>query len=107
MGERKKRYTYADNAELCKRWQTGDKEAGDALCVANKGLVNEIALKYSVKYGSNWYEDFCQEGMIGLLEAAKKYEPELGAFSTCRKQKWSGFLVCGFNSDTPSRSTFR
>ena len=82
MGKRKKRYTYADNAELCKRWQTGDKEAGDALCVANKGLANEIALKYSAKYGDVWYEDFCQEGMIGLLEAAKKYEPELGAFST-------------------------
>lgn len=80
--KKKKQYTHADNAELCKMYQSGDKEAGNALCIVNKGLVHEIALKYAAKYGGDWYDDFFQEGMMGVLEAASKYNDELGAFST-------------------------
>lgn len=81
--DKKKNYTFKDNQELCLEWQKGDKEAGDMLCIVNANLVAKTASSYADRFGKDLYQDFYQEGMIGLLEAAKKYDPDVGAtFST-------------------------
>lgn len=78
----KEKYTYADNAKLCEKWKAGDKEAGERLCILNNGLVAQTAARFAEKYGLDLYDDLYQEGMIGMLEAAKKYDSAQGSFST-------------------------
>lgn len=82
MGKRKK-YSYKDNKELCLEWQKGNKDAGNMLCIVNASLISKTARLFAKKCGQDLYDDFYQEGMIGLLEAAKKYDPSFEAeFST-------------------------
>lgn len=79
----KKRFSYKDNKELCLAWQKGDKEAGNQLCLVNDHLISKVAGTFAKKYGQDLYDDFYQEGMIGLLEAAKRYDLSFDAeFST-------------------------
>ncbi len=48
----------------------------------NFGLVVNIAREYSYKKGrESYYDDFFQEGVIGLLRAIPGYNPEKGEFS--------------------------
>lgn len=82
MGKEKKCYSYQDNQELIIRFQNGDQSALDAICRCNSGLVSKMAHKYAAATHIP-YDDFYQEGMIGLIQAAKKFDPEReGAFST-------------------------
>src|ERR1043165_1219541 len=46
------------------------------------GLVQSQARTFKLYSGSTTYEDLVQAGCIGLMEAAKRYDPERGAFST-------------------------
>lgn len=74
--------SYQDNAELIRKFQEGNQNALDAVCRCNSGLVGRMAQKYAVATGLP-YDDFYQEGMIGLIQAAKKFDPDHGAsFST-------------------------
>jgi RNA polymerase primary sigma factor len=75
------RLTFEQEKELSKRALTGDKKAVDTLVECNLLLVVSIAKKY---HGCGLpLLDLIQEGNIGLMTAAKKYDGEKGfRFST-------------------------
>lgn len=77
-------YTYKDNPELCKKLQDGDNNAAELICCVNMSLARKCADNAARIYGQDWdwRNDFLQEALIGILEAAGKYNAELGAFST-------------------------
>jgi len=64
----------ATNEALCARIKSGDSGAEDALLKQNQGLVYSIARRYTRTPGD--LEDLAQEGNIGLLEAARRFDPE-------------------------------
>ena len=78
----KRRYTYNDNPELCRRFQDGDKSAAEILCRVNMQLARKCADNAARIYGNGWRDDFLQEALIGILDAAGRYDAKLGAFST-------------------------
>ena len=70
-----------EEREIAERIQMHDKDAEQALVVANLRLVVKIALDY-YSYHLNIL-DLIQEGNVGLLRAVQKYDPERGTrFST-------------------------
>ncbi len=62
----------------------------NALALANRGLVGAIARGYGTAMS---FEDLFQEGMIGLIMAAERYEPGLGRFSTYAAW-WIRHAIC-------------
>lgn len=79
-----KHYTYDDTAELCRKIQEyGDQDAMGAMVQIHNGLVYSIADKFFHSGSSTLdKDDFVQVGRIGLLRAAKLYDPSIGSFST-------------------------
>lgn len=74
--------TAAEEIELGKRAMEGDKEAKDMLVEANLRLVVYIARKYTVNQSLSLL-DLIQEGNLGLIEAANRYDYTKGfKFST-------------------------
>jgi RNA polymerase primary sigma factor len=66
-----------DNESLVKLYQEGNKQALDELVENNKGIVYKIANKYyTEKTNSIDVDDLIQEGYLGLMAAAKKYNPD-------------------------------
>jgi RNA polymerase sigma-32 factor len=59
---------------LARRWQAGEAGAGDRLIRASLPFVIAIALEYR-QWGTP-IEDLIQQGNLGLLKAAKKFDPE-------------------------------
>lgn len=97
----KPKVTEAEWAAACgtsvpnlRRWMVRGRQAREILCHANVGLVTSIAKKhyYTVKAATQagggvgtilTLADMIQEGNLGLMEAAERYEPERGwRFST-------------------------
>lgn len=69
-----------DERELVIRCQSGDTAASHELVLRHRPLVLSIAKRYQ-----HWHilEDLVQEGFLGLLEAAKRFDPSKGVrFST-------------------------
>jgi RNA polymerase sigma-32 factor len=58
--------------ELARRWKAGDKRAGDRLVTACLPFVISIALEYR-RWGIP-LEDIVQQGNLGLLHAASKFD---------------------------------
>ena len=77
---RSRRPTGARNRELCLRWQAGDRRAGDALCEENACLIRALARRHPC--AGLAFEDLVQEASLGLLHAARRYDPTRGEFST-------------------------
>lgn len=79
------------NEELVNEYQHGNEKALEELCKANTGLVRSIVKDYRAVYSGECgsreavtsSDDVAQYGYIGLIQAAKDYEPDRGAaFST-------------------------
>lgn len=63
------------NESLCLLIQSGDQQAKQDICIKNERLVKKVADKYVGAYGNDMSrEDLIQEGYIGLLTAAEKYD---------------------------------
>ena len=74
--------TPAEEVELSKRIERGDLEAKDRLVTSNLRLVVSIARKYQ-NVGELALLDLIQEGMLGLIRAAEKFDWRKGfRFST-------------------------
>jgi RNA polymerase sigma-32 factor len=73
--------------ELTRRWRAGDKRAGDKLVTACLPFVISIALEYR-RWGVP-LEDIIQQGNIGLLRAAAKFD--LG--KDCRLATYAAYWI--------------
>jgi RNA polymerase primary sigma factor len=73
--------SHREEVDLGRRARTGDREARRRLVEKNLRLTVSVAKKYR---GQGLpFEDLIQEGNIGLIKAADKYDPEKGTrFST-------------------------
>lgn len=77
------------NDSLIKRYREGDKQALNELIENNQGLVHHALKSFKWAYNSHpkydeiiSYDDFFQEGVMGLYSCVDGYDPEKGAFST-------------------------
>lgn len=68
--------------------QSGDEQARQDLCVKNRGLVEKFAARYEKFFSSQLtFEDLVQEGTIGMLKAAERFDfSRESAFSTYATQ---------------------
>lgn len=73
--------------ELAIRWRSGDRDAGRRLIEACLPFVMTIALEYR-RWGLPM-EDIVQEGNIGLLKAAERFDPERG----CRLATYAAYWI--------------
>ena len=82
--DRKPREIKVPNKFLIRRIQNGDEQARQDLCVKNSGLVGKFAVKYIKNFPCKLtLEDLMQEGFIGMLRAAEKFDfSKDTAFST-------------------------
>lgn len=71
------------NEQLVSEYRNGDSSALTALCEQNRGLVANIARGFT---GNR--EDLFQSGMIGIIEAANKFDAENGAKFTTYASYW-------------------
>ncbi len=70
-----------ENIELLCRIRSGDKKALDILVDQNLGLVKKAA-RHFIGRGAE-YEDLVQIGVIGMIKAARSFDPSFGTvFST-------------------------
>jgi RNA polymerase sigma-32 factor len=73
--------------ELARRWRAGDRRAGDRLVRASLPLVLGIATEYR-RWGVP-LEDVVQQGNIGLLRAAAKFDPS----KECRLATYAAYWI--------------
>src|SRR5262245_18636574 len=64
--------TAADELRLARRIERGDLAARDELVTANLRLVSSLAARYQGRGVP--FEDLAQEGTVGLLRAAEKFD---------------------------------
>lgn len=75
--------TRRQELSLARRARAGDERAKKELVERNLRLVVYVAKKYRAASPGLPFEDLVQEGNLGLIHAAKKFDPELGhRFST-------------------------
>src|SRR5262245_14961304 len=73
--------------DLADRFRRGDREAGRRLIEACLPFVMTIALEYR-RWGLPM-EDIVQEGNIGLLKAAERFDPDRG----CRLATYAAYWI--------------
>ena len=81
---RQPREIKASNKTLIRWIQEGDEQARQDLCVKNSGLVGKFAVKCKKKFADKLdLEDLMQEGYMGLIKAAERFDFSKGTeFST-------------------------
>ncbi|MBK8259698.1 MAG: sigma-70 family RNA polymerase sigma factor [Polyangiaceae bacterium] len=79
--------TPAEEHELALRWRQGDRDAGQKMIEACLPFVMTIALEYR-RWGLP-LEDIVQEGNIGLLKAADRFDPSRG----CRLATYAAYWI--------------
>ena len=67
--------------------QSGDEQARQDLCIKNRGLVEKFAARYEkLIHTQLTFEDLTQEGFVGMLKAAEKFdfgkETEFSTYAT-------------------------
>lgn len=73
--------------DLAKRWRAGDKRAGEKIVQACLPFVIGIALEYR-RWGIP-LEDIIQQGNVGLLRAAQKFDPD----RECRLATYAAYWI--------------
>ena len=73
--------------DLARKWAEGDARAGEKLTVACLPFVIRIALEYR-RWGVP-LEDIVQQGNLGLLRAARKFDPE----RECRLVTYAAYWI--------------
>lgn len=73
--------------DLAKRWRAGDKRAGERIVEACLPFVVSIALEYR-RWGVP-LEDIIQQGNLGLLKAAQKFDPA----RDCRLATYAAYWI--------------
>jgi RNA polymerase sigma-32 factor len=73
--------------DLANRYRAGDREAGRALIEACLPFVITVALEYR-RWGLPM-EDIVQEGNLGLLKAAERFDPDRG----CRLATYAAYWI--------------
>lgn len=73
--------------ELAKRWKEGDQRAGKTIIEACLPFVVSIALEYR-RWGVP-LEDIIQQGNLGLLKAASKFDPK----KECRLATYAAYWI--------------
>ena len=73
--------------QLARRWRAGDRAAGDKLVTACLPFVISIALEYR-RWGVP-LEDIIQQGNLGLLRAATKFDPA----RDCRLATYAAYWI--------------
>jgi RNA polymerase sigma-32 factor len=73
--------------DLARRWIAGDERAGEQIVLACLPFVISIALEYR-RWGVP-LEDIVQQGNLGLLRAAKKFDPE----RDCRLATYAAYWI--------------
>jgi RNA polymerase sigma-32 factor len=76
QAERQPQLDRDEELALARRYRVGDRDAGDRLVSAHLRSVVKMAQKYR-GYGI-YLSDLIAEGSIGLLEAARRFEPDRG-----------------------------
>lgn len=84
-----------EEQELAKRIQEGDLSARNRLVEANLPFVLKIAGKYSRYCKKFSLTDLIEEGNLGLIRAAEKFDPSLGRFLTYARF-WIAVRVSNF-----------
>ena len=67
---------------ICREEKLPDRQSLERLCQEHQGFVRKRAWRWVSTDGSNHrrdFDDLLQWGFLGLLEAAKRYQPEKGA----------------------------
>jgi len=72
---------------LARRWIAGDTQAGEQIVLACLPFVISIALEYR-RWGVP-LEDIVQQGNLGLLRAAKKFDPD----KECRLATYAAYWI--------------
>lgn len=98
-----------ENEKLVQLYQLGDEDVLNQLLEQNKGIINKMVNRYYIKSNSYDREDLFQEGSIGLMIAAEKYDfnnPKKAMFITYAvnwiNQKVSRFLTQKNTNDETS-----
>ncbi len=73
--------------DLCRLWQGGDRKAGERLVCASWAFVVSIATEYR-RWGIP-IEDLAQQGTIGFLRAATKFDPS----KACRLTTYAAYWI--------------
>ncbi|MEO6417947.1 MAG: sigma-70 family RNA polymerase sigma factor, partial [Polyangiaceae bacterium] len=73
--------------DLARKWIAGDKRAGEKIVEACLPFVISIALEYR-RWGIP-LEDIIQQGNLGLLRAAKKFDPD----RECRLATYAAYWI--------------
>lgn len=84
---REAREIKTSNKILIRLIQRGDEQARQDLCVKNRGLVEKFAARYEKFLSTRLtFEDLVQEGFVGMLKAAEKFdfnkETEFSTYAT-------------------------
>ena len=76
-----------EERRLAKRWLAGDRRAGEKIIEACLPFVISIAIEYR-RWGVP-LEDIVQQGNLGLLKAAQKFDPE----RDCRLATYAAYWI--------------
>ena len=71
-----------ENKELARQYRRGDERALEKLVNHNLRLVVNMAHKYKDRLNTMHILDIIQEGNLGLMRAARDYNPDVASFST-------------------------
>lgn len=91
------------NEELVELYQNGDNQVLDSLIEQNKGIITKLVNQYHTDNMPciSW-EDLFQEGILGLVAAAQKFQPGKSQFITYAvywiKQRISRYISKNINN---------